>query len=412
MPYRVLSIAPTSFFADYGCHVRIYQEARALGRLGHEVTICTYHNGRNPPPAPGIRIARMPRVPWHAEVRVGSHYHKLYFDALLAATALTRATGTVDLVHAHLHEGALIGYFVSRLRRVPLVFDYQGSLTREMLDHRFLRQSSPLYRPFTWLESLIERLPDLCVTSSQSAARALQVRHPNGVPVHYLADAVDTSIFRPPGAAAVAELRRSLDIPEGRDVVGYLGLLAEYQGVGHLLYAARRILEVRPNTHFLIMGFPGLEQYRRQAYDLQILDNVTFTGRVPYEQAPLHYALLDVAVSAKRSETEANGKLLDYMAMALPTVAYATPVAREILGDLGVFAPPGDIAALADRIGDLLDAPERRHTLGAALRARAERDFSWDAFGARLEGLYSQLHVHRPRCKGAKHPQATLRLEP
>src|ERR671929_192184 len=68
MPYRILSIAPSSFFADYGCHVRIYQEARALGRLGHEVTICTYHNGRNPPPAPGVRIARMPRVPCQSDI--------------------------------------------------------------------------------------------------------------------------------------------------------------------------------------------------------------------------------------------------------------------------------------------------------------------------------------------------------
>ena len=28
--YRVLMIAPTSFFADYGCHVRILEEARSL----------------------------------------------------------------------------------------------------------------------------------------------------------------------------------------------------------------------------------------------------------------------------------------------------------------------------------------------------------------------------------------------
>ena len=42
---RVLMIAPTSFFADYGCHVRILEEARALQAAGHAVTIATYHNG-------------------------------------------------------------------------------------------------------------------------------------------------------------------------------------------------------------------------------------------------------------------------------------------------------------------------------------------------------------------------------
>ena len=43
------------------------------------------------------------------------------------------------------------------------------------------------------------------------------------------------------------------------------------------------------------MGYPGLEQYRRMAYDLQLLDHVTFTGRVPYSQAPQYLSLGDVA---------------------------------------------------------------------------------------------------------------------
>ena len=37
--FRILMVAPTSFFADYGCHVRILEEARVLQRRGHTVTI-------------------------------------------------------------------------------------------------------------------------------------------------------------------------------------------------------------------------------------------------------------------------------------------------------------------------------------------------------------------------------------
>jgi len=36
LAYNVLMIAPTSFFADYGCHVRIWEEIQALQHLGHE----------------------------------------------------------------------------------------------------------------------------------------------------------------------------------------------------------------------------------------------------------------------------------------------------------------------------------------------------------------------------------------
>jgi glycosyltransferase involved in cell wall biosynthesis len=155
------------------------------------------------------------------------------------------------------------------------------------------------------------------------------------------------------------------------------------------------VIERRPDTHFLIMGFPGLERYWRQAHDLQILDRVTFTGRVAYEALPLHLSLVDVAVSAKRSASEANGKLLNYMAMGLPTVAYETPVARELLGEHGVYAPLGDVAALGDALLGLLDAAPRRAALGPALRARARSRFSWDGVGARLESVYENLRAGR-----------------
>ncbi|MEO6060897.1 MAG: glycosyltransferase family 1 protein, partial [Thermoflexales bacterium] len=66
---RILSVAPTSFFNDYGCHVRILEEARALQALGHDVTILTYFKGND---VPGIRIIRTMPTPWRSNYEVGS----------------------------------------------------------------------------------------------------------------------------------------------------------------------------------------------------------------------------------------------------------------------------------------------------------------------------------------------------
>ena len=280
---------------------------------------------------------------------------------------------------------------------MPLVFDYQGSLAREMVDHQFLRRESPLYRPVAWLERTIDGLADVVLTSSTNAAEAILARRgrrggPSGGAPPGRGGRTHLRPARPGGGGRP---RARYGIPPQRLVVGYVGLLAEYQGVGDLIYAARRVIERRPETHFLIMGYPGLERYRRAAHDLQILDHVTFTGRVPYEQCPLHLGLADVAVSAKRSASEANGKLLNYMAMGLPTVAYETPVSRELLGERGTYAPPGDVAVLADALLSLLDSPQRRALLGSALRERAERRFSWDGVAARLESVYESLSAGR-----------------
>lgn len=391
MGLRILAIAPTSFFADYGCHVRILEEIRALARRGHHTTLCTYHTGRTPS---DVNVVRMPRVPWASSIRVGSSLHKIYFDVLLGARSLVASIGPIDVVHAHLHEGAAIGLAVARLRRVPLVFDYQGSLTREMLDHRFIGDGNPLLRPLEWLEHAIERGADAIIASSAQGASHLLACH--GRPlrrVTVVPDGIGHGAATGAGIQRTTpeELRTQLGIPAGRMVVGYLGLLADYQGVDHLLYAARQVLERRTDVHFLIMGYPGLEQYRRQAHDLQILDHVTFTGRVPYEDAPAHLALADIAVSAKRSETEANGKLLNYMDAGLPTVVYDTPVAREMLGDLGSYVPPGDITGFANAIELMLDDPQRRASLSAALQARVRTSFSWDDASVRLEEEYARV---------------------
>jgi glycosyltransferase involved in cell wall biosynthesis len=120
-----------------------------------------------------------------------------------------------------------------------------------------------------------------------------------------------------------------------------------------------------------------------------VADRVTFTGKVIYEEAPAHLALGDVAVAPKLSTSEGCGKILNYMAMTLPTVVFDIPVTREYLGALGVYAGrAGDPVALADAIAGLLADPGRRAALGQKLRERAARHFSWERAGRQLLTIY------------------------
>lgn len=391
--YRILMIAPTSFFADYGCHVRILEEARILHKLGQQVKIVTYYKGRN---VPGLDIERTPPVPWRAEYEVGSSRHKIAFDVLLAWQALKTALRyRPTIIHAHLHEGALIGYVLSKLIGVPLVFDFQGSMTSEMIDHHFLDPHSLAYPLWRGLEYRIDHWCSVILTSSQHAASVLHNEF--GIPKNHLValpDCVNVDVFRPrrpEDEGEVNALKARWGIPPDRTVVVYLGLLAEYQGTSLLLQAASRVLSVRRDVHFLIMGYPGVNVYQAMAAQLGLGDHVTFTGRMPYEDAPAHLRLGDIAVAPKISATEGSGKLLNYMACALPTVAFDTPVNREYLGDYGIYARTGDAAALAAAILQFLIAPRHGRELGQRLRPRVAARFSWDETGLRLLAIYNKL---------------------
>lgn len=395
---QVLAVAPTSFFGDYGCHVRILEEVLALSERNVRIAVTTYPFGRQMDEVP---IYRAPRLPGQRRVEPGSSIQKFSLDGVLLLQALRAAAlERPGIVHGHLHEGALIGWLVARAFRIPLLFDFQGSLTSEMLDHNFLAQGSAAYAAFRRVEEWIVKRPDAIVTSTQGGADLLVKEfgcEPGRVTV--VPDAVDVRRFRPLWEIAredgylarLKQLRRSLGIPEDRSVVVYLGLLAEYQGITQLLYAARRLIARGVNAHFLIMGFPGELTYQRVAKYLGLEEHVTFTGAIPYEAAPSYLALGDVAVSPKVSETEGNGKVLNYMALGLPTVAFASRASREILGDLGIYAEPGDWKDLAAKLEDALSDPADALERGHALREQAVNQHSWTQSAQILLDTYTRL---------------------
>src|SRR4051794_1135247 len=84
-PLRILMVAPTPYFSDRGCHVRIYEEAKALQAQGHRLLIVTYHLGRD---MDGIETLRIPTVPWYRKTSAGPSWHKPYLDVLLFFRAL------------------------------------------------------------------------------------------------------------------------------------------------------------------------------------------------------------------------------------------------------------------------------------------------------------------------------------
>jgi glycosyltransferase involved in cell wall biosynthesis len=385
-------LAPTMFFADYGAHVRILEEATSLRELGHQVTILAYPNGRD---IAGLDVIRCWGVPFNYRIIVGSSRHRFYLDVMLGLKSLmTMMRVKPDIIHAHLHEGALLGAILSKLWRVPLVFDFQGSMTSEMIDHHFLDPESWLYGPLHWLEKRIDQLPEAVITSSHNAAHLLQTEfeRTNGG-VYTIADCVDPNAFHPHVLTREerSALRGRYSIPPDAQVVVYLGILQDYQGIPHLIRAAKLVTEQRPNTFFLIMGFPNQARYRELAKSIGVADRVRLPGLVPREDNPSHLALGDIAAAPKLSATEGAAKLLYYMAMGLPVVAFDTPVSREYLGEWGLCAEPGSIEGLAEDILTLLEQPEEARRRGQRLRERVLEQYTWVQGGQRITEVYQKV---------------------
>jgi glycosyltransferase involved in cell wall biosynthesis len=141
-------------------------------------------------------------------------------------------------------------------------------------------------------------------------------------------------------------------------------------------------------------------QYRAMAKTLGLSDHTTFVGKTLYDDAPRYLRLGDVAVAPKLSATEANGKVLNYMATGLPTVAFDTPVNREYMRDYGFYARPGDAASLAGQVLRVLDDASARARAASGLRARAESAFAWDDTARRSRRCTTPCACAAERARG------------
>ena len=297
---KVMMIAPTSFFSDYGGHIRILEETLALQSMQNRITIVTYYKGRD---LDGNDIRRTAKLPYRTEYEVGSSRHKIVFDLYLAIKSLRVALAErPDIIHAHMHEGALIGWVISRLLAVPLVFDFQGSLTAEMIDHNFLKEGTLLHRLLRRIERFINQRAQVILTSSRQAR--LSLKRDFSIPdqkIQRLPDCVDLSRFDPMrfSAAQKHEVKSRFGIPADHTLVVYLGLLTDYQGIPDLLESAFHLKNAGRKVHFLIMGFPNVTHYKGLAAGYGVSDKVTFTGKVPYDQAPIMLSIGDIAITAK-----------------------------------------------------------------------------------------------------------------
>lgn len=390
---KVLMIAPTPFFADRGTHIRILEEALALRRRGHEVTIATYHIGQDLPRdvANGIDVRRIRRLLfWYHKLEAGPDWQKIVLDLMLVRKTFYLArTWKPDIIHGHLHEGVLIGWIVKAClfwRKMRLVADFHGSLTKEMVSHDYLG-GGILKAIFERVERTIDNLGDAAVASSWSNAKEIsRIRKKDGVET-----ALDGARIYPSWGVEDRRLAREKhDIPADATVAVYTGAFIANKGIKALAEAIPSALARDEQLFFVLAGFPRNElEPLLEEYEIRF--RVKIISPLPYFELGEILRMSDIAIDPKRDDTgQASGKMLQYMGAGLPVVCFDTENNRKYLGDGGTFATGDTALALADAIVSLAADRGVWSGLGDDNRRRAE-EFSWDKTGETLEKIYETV---------------------
>lgn len=387
MSQPILHIAPTPFFANRGCHIRILNEVRSLQKNGLRVIVCTYGLGGD---VEGVDVRRIFPIPGYTKTSAGFSPYRIIADFFLFFLVLKTAFKECPTVlHGHLHEGGGIGWIVSRIlfwRKMQVVMDVQGSLSGELEAYGYFRHFPLLLRFFYGVEYLICRLPDGIVCSSPASHDFLLSRCGMAAEkVTLLADVVPDTFFQ------IREkdiMRQEKGVPQERDVVIYTGSLLVGKGVDILLAAVEEIATIHPEWFFVFLGYP-VEWLQKEVKSRGLEQIVLILGEVSYLQLAEWLAVADIAVDPKNSGSgEASGKILHYMATGLPVVCFELLNNRQLLEENCFYAADISPHGLVQAMELAFINRERWHEIGVKAQTRVADFYSVTHAGKILLEIY------------------------
>lgn len=201
-----------------------------------------------------------------------------------------------------------------------------------------------------------------------------------------LPNGVDVARFNP-GGPALEGLR-------GRFVLGFVGSLKPWHGIGVLVEAFRQ-LAPDPRFHLLVVG-DGPERGAVEELERQWPGRVTRPGAVSQREVARYVGAMDVALAPYPPLERfyySPLKVLEYMAAGRAVVCSRIGQLSRLLhhGETGLLVPPGDPAALADAIRTLAEDDDLRRRLGRAAAREAHERHSWRDRASRVVRLAERL---------------------
>jgi glycosyltransferase involved in cell wall biosynthesis len=219
-----------------------------------------------------------------------------------------------------------------------------------------------------------------------------------------LSNVIDTKRFFP--SSEKVATRKKLNIPLEVPVVLSLRRLSKKNGVHYLLKSAKTIISQNSQTMFLICG-DGEEHVNllQLAHELNISQNIIFTGNVPNDIIYDYIISSDIAVFPSLAEATSIA-CLEVMACGIPVVASDVGGLPEIIqhGETGMlvkfgisastFEDPGLDNSVIDELARttlaLIRDSELREKIGKQAALTVRKNHTWDDYGKQIIDIYRQ----------------------
>jgi len=389
-PPRVLMLVENN---AYPRDFRVRREATALRDAGFHVSVIAPRDPKQVwrEQIDGVDVYRFPTPPGGSGILgYAIEFGYATFAMLILAIWIALRKG-VDVIHAANPPdtlfviGAIFRPFGTRF-----VFDQHDLAPETYLSRLSQSRENLVYRVLRFFERLSFAVSSVVISTNESYRRIAieRGRKPpdkvfvvrNGPPLTY--QPVDPD----------PELRN-----RASHLVGYVGTIGPQDGLDYWLRSIHEMVHTLNRTDFLavIIGDgDALAGVRSLATELDVGNHVLFTGRLNETETRKCLSAASICVQpdpqSPLNDKSTMNKLMEYMALGKPTVAFDLVETRYSAERAAVYVEPNDTLEFARQVVRLMDDPGLRAKLGEAGRRRVAEQLAWEYSVPRLIAAYRE----------------------
>jgi glycosyltransferase involved in cell wall biosynthesis len=383
---NILLLAPEPFFQERGTPIAIKLLAETLCEQNNNVDLLTYHEGVDIS-IKGLRILRIPKIPFIKKVPIGFSFRKFITDIIFALSLFAVLfINDYDVLHA-VEESIFPAAFLNIFWKKKLIYDMDSSLIEQMCEKwKFLIHFEKFLNIFEkWAIKRSDIIVPVCNYLAEKA------KHYKSKDKVYILTDIAFESKEP--IEQVDNIREQFNLTGV--VALYVGNLEHYQGID-LMLESLTLIDSNLNFSLVIIGGSpdNVSKYKKKVKELNITDKVFFAGHKPFANLQFYLEQADILLSPRIKGKNTPMKIFSYLSSGKTILATNIDSHTQVLDSSCAYLVNPEAKNFSIGLHELIDNKELREKLGKCGRELAEKNYSRNSYKKKVEGIYSDIAIY------------------
>jgi len=302
-----------------------------------------------------------------------------------ALKALKNENYSFDVIHTHGNLSSLLLSYAKK--NIPLVYTVHDNPPYSC-QYSSLQETLIRHTAFNFIDSKTWRHADHIIAVCKALRDEIMERKVPSAKISVISNGIDDEFLRESNVKKSSAVLREKYGITGHYCL-YVGRLIPRKGLDYLLYALKKVCDVK----CAIVGEgPQREHLFSLTRTLELQDRVIFTGYAPKEDLKHFYAAADFFVLPSLAEGLPL-VVLEALATGTPIIASKVAGIPDIIqeGYNGLIVPPKDVELLAAAIQKLAYTPDIQKKMSAHARQTVSQEFSWKSIAKEVLRVYEKV---------------------